>query len=90
MNGTKEHEDGDEGRNGGPTVTVVAVTEDRRSQEIELLKQMRLKIAKLDPLSEVSTHARTHASVQRLNIAIRRDAYREGFRDFYREVDGLQ
>lgn len=61
MNGTKEHEDGDEGRNGGPTVTVVAVTEDRRSQEIELLKQMRLKIAKLDPLSEVSTHARTHA-----------------------------
>jgi hypothetical protein len=50
MNGTKAVEDGDSG--GQVVVTVVEVAEERfMAQEMETLKQMRVKVAKLDPLS---------------------------------------
>jgi len=54
MNGTKAVEDGDSG--GQVVVAVVEVAEERfRAQEMETLKQMRVKVAKLDPPSGVST-----------------------------------
>jgi len=51
MNGAKALEDGD---GGGPLVIkVVEVPEERsRAQEMEILKQMRIKVAKLDPVSQ--------------------------------------
>lgn len=54
MNGTTKVLEVQDGvQNGGQTVAAVAP--ERRAQEIELLKQMRVKVARLDPASVVST-----------------------------------